>query len=167
MTESEKQPLEGSASLVSRIAWAKDHADWYRRKKREKQRLSMLFRYPAALLLAMGGILPVLPINTAFEKFEIGYLMLLAGGGLLLVDQALGFSKSWVRFMTTAILIENEIEVFKCVSSVGVSTETPIKEATRAADFTKRIGAMVLAETRGWASDFDRGFAELKASGKS
>jgi len=95
------------------ITAAYKNINWYRTKKKLKQQLSHLIRCTALFLLILGSLCPLLPQENRFDVSRYGYVLLAAGGSLILFDKLFGLSSSWMRFMAAAEELEALLDVFR------------------------------------------------------
>jgi len=133
------------------IRWGLKQANWYRRKKQEKQIKSWICRVPATILVVVSGVAPLLGGLWGADLTKLGYVGLLVGGGLFLTDRLFGFSKSWIRSIRTALLIEAEITLFE----VSIA-ESQIDESAKLQSFVISINRIVMEETDAWIADLDQ-----------
>jgi hypothetical protein len=157
--------------FTDRIRVAQTYISWYRRKKDGKKRFSLLLRIAALGLLGAGGIAPLLGLIGPTKLSGFGYPLLAAGGGIFLLDNMLGISTSWMRFMATAVKLEAALDEFRVKwASIELlngqfSDSSKIVEPLTelASEFTSTIHKLVDEETRGWITEFSSSSNELKA----
>src|SRR5262249_36068460 len=88
-------------------AGAIDAYSWYLREKEKKSRASKVLRISAVVAIALGSTIPVLALVLAPpRKAEWGFVVLALGAAILLLDRAFGFSRSWARYVATAMEIK-------------------------------------------------------------
>jgi len=161
-------PAEGRALtrdfVEDRLAFARGHANWYRRKKRSAQFTSKALRLTSIGLLTLGGIVPLLSQAGVIVKSEAGYILLALGGACLLADRIFGISAGWARYMVAAMDIEGLAENFRA-SVVEIeskaSTDGPDAIMRLCAEFTENIVTIVCSETGMWVKEFSNGRDEL------
>lgn len=150
--------------VADRLAFARGHAMWYRRKKIRVQFLSKALRSAAIGFLATGGLVPLLAQVGVPVAPSVGYILLAIGGSCLLADRIFGVSAAWARYMVAAIDIEALSEAFR--ASV-VAAESSANEDSRAAiiqlcrDFTDNVCIIVNSETKIWVQEFNNSRDEL------
>ncbi|WP_187829412.1 SLATT domain-containing protein [Labrys sp. KNU-23] len=167
-------PVEGPTLVrdfvADRLAFARTHSEWYRRKKKTVQIFSKALRLAAIGLLAVGGVVPLMAQVDIPIAPNAGYILLAIGGSCLLADRIFGVSAAWARYMVAAIDIETLSETFR--ASV-VATESSAGEDRRLAimqlckSFTDDICAIVSSETKVWVQEFDNARDELGRMAKS
>jgi hypothetical protein len=139
-----------------------DNANWYRRKKAPRQTISLWIRFFSLVLAFAGGLCPLLPSNSRLPDLQpYGYLLLGAGGGLLLFDKLFGISSAWMRFVHAALEIEACMHAFR-MEWIKARAILPISEGGAslgplcaiASQTLSRIDAIVQRETAEWESEF-------------
>jgi hypothetical protein len=143
--------------------------DWYFKEKTSKARWSKSIRISSVLLGIAGALLPILALIVGKGlSGEWGFVPLVIGAGVVLLDRAFGFSASWTRYMTAAAAIERRVGGLQLEwthMQVGFS-RVPNDEDTRAAvellqRFLDEVGEIVERETQDWARDFNAQSSEL------
>lgn len=155
---------EISSLRNDRIEFAKRHAEWYRRKKKSKQRFSVVFRSAALMLGSIGGVWPIIVPRAAEDQY-VGYVFIAISGALILADRMFGISSSWMRYMIAALEIEERLELFVLdmdALAVREAQSSPVA-FDLARQFTSDICAIVKGETSRWLADFEAGLAEVRA----
>jgi hypothetical protein len=156
-----------------RLAFANVHIEWYRRKKRQKKVLSIWMRVASLLLVATGGMCPLIANFVAYPMADYGYFLLATGGALLLLDRLLGISSSWIRFMKAAQKIESTVELFRLnLASVISRFESPEPSHRHeilelAKQFTIEIETVIELETKEWEREFSGAVADLEHKSSS
>lgn len=161
-------PAEGTTLVrdfvADRLAFARAHASWYRRKKRRVQNLSKVTRFTAISFLVLGGIMPLLDQAGISVAPNAGYVLLAIGGACLLADRIFGISAGWARYMVAAIDIEALAEAFRASVVATESAEGQNADAAimkLCSTFTHDICAIVSSETKVWVQEFNNGREEL------
>lgn len=168
------EPDLAAASLADLYRWACSHAlaaiQWYLDKKASNARASRSLRLAAILLVTAGGALPVLV--TTFDQdtalFGLGYLLLGAAAGCVAVDRFFGISTAWMRYLTTEVTLQRELQRFQ-VAWARLSVRcAPVPSATEIDEHLALLGAFVdrvseemAAETKAWVEEFRGSLAEL------
>ena len=183
---------------LNTLSWTSDHAleslnavhlyveqqaqsaiDWYYRKKRTKALASRWLRLTAIILATIGGLIPLvisLPIvnkEWALEKW--GYAVFGAAAGCIALDKFFGFSTGWVRYISTAQSIQNELYKFqldwaRAMSRLAgaVPNSAQIEEFLQLAkDFSSRVMQEVTQETQQWIVEFQSSLADLEKTTKA
>lgn len=161
-------PIAGASlprDFVSdRLAFARGHANWYRRKKRGLQFISKTLRLFAIAFITAGGIVPLLAQTGLPVPAEFGYVLLALGGACLLADRIFGVSSGWARYMVAAMDIEGLAEVFRARAvelESGSSPDCADLIMSLCKDFTVSINEVISAETDVWVKDFSNSRDEL------
>jgi hypothetical protein len=148
------------------VAAAGRNISWYRTKKKPTQRLCLFVRCAALLLAIVGGLCPLLP---KLDASRYGYILLAAGGGLLLFDKLFGLSSSWMRFMAAAQEIEALLDEFrvdwaseksKLTTPATTSDGDPRYQLIR--DFLVGMHAIIQRETNEWKAEFQKGVVHFE-----
>jgi SMODS and SLOG-associating 2TM effector domain 2 len=151
-------------------------SSWYRQKKRSRQIISVLVRLASLSLLLLGGLCPLIPLGLlTFNPQAYGYLLLAAGGGLLLFDRLFGISSSWMRYMIATQQIELTLELFRISwlkiqviqRGAGESEVDALPFLSLASDTLLSIGEIVQSETREWTNEFQSNVAYLASMAES
>jgi hypothetical protein len=151
------------------VAAAERNIDWYRSKKAPKQRLSLVVRCTALLLAIVGGLCPLFSEMSKIDLSRYGYILLAAGGGLLLFDKLFGLSSSWMRFMGAAQEIEALLDAFR-VDWASEKARLITPETTSASDprfqltkeFLINMHAVIERETNEWKAEFQKGVVHFE-----
>jgi len=148
------------------VARAQTAIDWYRRKKRPRQTLSLWIRFVALCLIFFGGLCPLVPssLSGSININSYGYLLLAAGGGLVLFDKLFGVSSAWMRFMSTAQELEAQLDAFRVEWSAQAVLAVKREQQESRVDprfeliqhFLANLHAAVGRETNEWKTEFNK-----------
>ncbi|MBZ5511960.1 MAG: SLATT domain-containing protein [Acidobacteriia bacterium] len=147
--------------------------NWYLREKRPKAMASRFLRLMAIGLATAGGLIPLITSLPAVAKLGLdkwGYVALGAAAACLALDKFFGFSTGWVRYISTAQSIQDDLYGFqidwaRAMSKIGGASPTPaqIDEFLQMAkDFSSRVMKMVSQETQQWVVEFQSNLADLE-----
>jgi hypothetical protein len=164
LAEGDPKPTELRTLYGYAIAAAERNINWYRTKKRPKEHLSRILRCAALLLAIVGGLCPLLPEISKIDPGRYGYILLAAGGGLLLFDKLFGLSSSWMRFIAAAQEIEALLDTFrvdwasektKLIAPAATSGNDPRFQLIK--EFLANMHAVIERETNEWKLEFQKG----------
>lgn len=157
---------------------AHDAIDWYYHKKGSKAFVSRSMRILAIVLATIGGLIPILVnlprIQTAWQLEKWGYVALGVAAACLALDKFFGSSTGWVRYITTAQCIQNDLYSFqldwaRSMSRLGglAPTASQIDDFLQLArSFIGRVMEAVTHETQQWVAEFQSNMAELDKATK-
>ena len=163
-----------TGSLVALYDWATAHTltavGWYLAKKSGKARASRWLRLAAILLVTAGGGFPVLV--TTFGRDDsmlgVGYILLAAAAGCVAVDRFFGISTAWMRYLTTELALQRELQRFHLEWATLSATCGPRLDQDEIAahlalltKFVDRVSAEMAAETKAWVDEFRGSLTEL------
>lgn len=165
------------------LAKVEDAVGWYRCKRRGYRVWAKGLRGLATVLVVFGGLVPFLvllgsgddaPLKAVSINPNLGYLLFALAGGLLAINRYLGISSAWIRYIGTALKLEQAQEQFqldwiqKLAAMGGEPKGTKDVEALVAElrSFLDRINTIIHTETQTWAHEFERdlGLLEKAAS---
>jgi SMODS and SLOG-associating 2TM effector domain 2 len=170
------QAPEVMTSLDALFRWVEagaiDAYSWYLREKEKKSRASKALRISAVVAIALGSMIPVLALILGPHlNAEWGFVVLAFGAAILLLDRAFGFSRSWARYVATAMEIKTVLTraqlawARRCAtgSGAGPGTDgTAVAEAlTEIEELARQVGELIKQETAEWASEVHDSLAEL------
>jgi hypothetical protein len=151
------------------VATAERNIDWYRTKKKPKQQLSHSVRCTALLLAIVGGLCPLLPEVSKIDVSRYGYILLAAGGGLILFDKLFGLSSSWMRFMVAAQEMEALLDAFrvdwaseKSKLNTPATTSDSDPRFQLIKDIFANMHAIIERETNEWKAEFQKGVVHFE-----
>lgn len=168
------EPERAAASLAELYDWACNHTieavHWYLGKKAIKAKASRRLRLAAILLVTAGGGFPV--VVTTFDRSNallgVGYLLLGAAAGCVAVDRFFGISTGWMRYLTTELALQRELQRFhvdwaKLSARAGTTLSAAEIEAhlTLLGEFVERVSDEMAAETKAWVDEFRGSLTEL------
>jgi hypothetical protein len=149
-------------------AGAIDAYSWYLREKEKKSRASKALRISAVAAIALGGTIPVLALILGPRlNAEWGFVVLALGAAILLLDRAFGFSRSWARYVATAMEIKAVLTRAQ-LRWARRSLVGPEPDGTAVADalaeieeLARQVGELINQETAEWAREVHDSLAEL------
>lgn len=163
-----------AGSLVALYEWATVHTlaavHWYLGKKRSKARASRWLRLAAILLVTAGGGFPVLVTTFGSDDslLGVGYILLAAAAGCLAIDRFFGISTAWMRYLTTELTLQRELQRFqvewaklsaRCGPTLSIAEITEHLNLLGA--YVDRVSDEMAAETKAWVEEFRGSLTEL------
>lgn len=156
---------------------------WYLRRKRWPAFLSRTTRHLAVLLFVFGSLMPLLgslelswvpsqaKIGVAYAG-NLGYVLLAFAGALVIADRFLGFSTTWMRFMTTQMAMQRELEGFQLQWMLWhlQNTEAPLsadavnKAIALLVGLQNKVANLVDQEFQTWLTQFQQELAALQVA---
>ncbi|MEE4359880.1 MAG: SLATT domain-containing protein [Desulfococcaceae bacterium] len=146
---------------------AADAFNWYATEKKRKRRWVKSLRFLVILLLALGGIIPILTeifkSPAGIPLFSPGWasVLMAAGGALVLFDRFFGLSSGWMRYTDAMMKIRVAMNIFDLeIADAKISAgEFPghenLKQVTeRCRLLVNDVNSIVLEETRKWDNEF-------------
>jgi hypothetical protein len=177
----------GSLAKVLRDveAAAKSATDWYWAEKGPKARASRFIQAASVILTVSAGLVPV-----ALELLSKAYkgdgawwstglwatVLVGVAAGLLGLDRAFGFSTAWARYVIAATEITQRLAEFRmdwlALSATTSQTTPPSAEQVaallqKAKEFRMAVEAVVVQETKDWATEFQNNLAQLEKDVKA
>src|SRR4051812_11457226 len=166
--------VDVAASLATLNRYVEDQAQdqirWYWDKKRSQAAMSMRLRFVAIILVAFGGLVPILkatlPVTLTarfpFDFGQSGYLLIGLAAGCMALDRYFGYSTAWIRYVTTAMAIEKSLEEFRLdwtrqMAILRGASPTPEQLTTliqTCGGFSLAIRSQVEQETKAWVVEF-------------
>jgi SMODS and SLOG-associating 2TM effector domain 2 len=155
---------------------------WYDKRASHVKNLSRITRLCAIWLGVLGGLCPLLPDSFLLTPFlpyfedsrttatGSGLVFFVIAGGCLLLDQAFGFSTSWMRYRLA------ELRLGKLIRTFAVEVDSELAKcggkrlpADRADIILARLKAFVaevenrkIEETETWVSEFKAGLLQIE-----
>lgn len=175
---------EAHASLAELKAYASAEAIqaqlWYMRNRRVKSVAGRGLRIAAILLTTIGGIVPFITTTGLADAeakndwSQAGYIFLGLAAGSIALDRFFGFSSGWIRYMTTALVLQRLITEFE-MDWVALNAHLPTDQhdptkrellLRRIQVFLIRVREEVERETAEWAAEYRSNLIELEKSAK-
>lgn len=174
------------ASLKQLVSYAESNANaaisWYYEKKLFKAWTSRVLRLLTILAAALGALIPLMVSTGWFAKGtaddalrslqlnQYGYLCIGLAAFFLALDRFSASSTSWMRYVTTAMALQTEVEKFRFDwerLTAPLAGRTPDGEILlsllkRVTDFSVAVRALVENETKAWVGEFQTNLAELQ-----
>ena len=135
---------------------------WYLREKRVQARWSRLLRLAVILLVAVGGLIPLLhAANPGLIASEWGYVLLAGAAGCALLDRFFGFSGSWMRYMRAEFALQGILSDFQHTWTATLARQASGQPSATERDHllelireaSIRTRELIRAETEAWISD--------------
>ena len=152
-------------------AKAIDAIDWYIKRKQIKSIGSKILRIGAILFILIGAMLPILKgIDwLQLEDCHYGYIALALAGTCIVIDKFMGFSSSWMRYMTTGISLQKALIDFQTdwmLMWAEVTDNTPTVEQQRRLlqrikSFRLKIITEIERETQLWTNEFQSNLSQM------
>jgi hypothetical protein len=157
-----------------------DAADWYVKKKRPKQRMAYTLRLWAIIITAAAGVIPIVANVWTDEGVPrvppgIASALLLLSATLVLLDQFLGASSGWMRYMKAHMNIKRLLERLEFDFAIQRSTwqgKPPTNAQAQQSlaqlkSVAARISDIVINETNEWAAEFKSALRQIEESEKA
>jgi hypothetical protein len=155
--------------------WADEYArqaiDWYLGEKKRKARWSRSLRMLAAILLTLGGTVPLAALTAGRPALgNWGFVLIGLAAGALAYDRFSGYSSAWLRYMATAISLRAQLSDFQLEWSgwmAALDAGEPSAEDVRSMidivkPFMRGINETIGSETQSWLAEFSTNLSELK-----
>lgn len=163
---------------------AKSATDWYWTEKGPKARASRFIQAASVILTVSAGLVPVAiellsKYQNKAEWWATGLwatILVGAAGGLLGLDRAFGFSSAWARYVLAATEITRRLAEFRMdwltLSAVASQNMPPSADQVaallqKAKEFRLAVEAIVVQETKDWATEFQNNLAQLEKDVKA
>lgn len=157
---------------------------WYYNKKKPKALMSWYLRLLAILFTGAGGLVPFAAsfgnpdIQLGPFKFpfgQLGYLLLATAAGFILFDRYFGFSTGWMRYITTAMMLERALGEFRLEWArlrARQAGQTPTAEQVDmliqlCKGFSLTVRTLVEQETQQWVAEFQSNLSQLERSARA
>ena len=148
---------------------ADSNIQWYQTYRKVKGFWSKLIRIFAIILLVGSTLIPYFSFIFDREKklIYIGYILAGIGAGFLLIDRYYGFSNSWVRFVLTAMDLENMRNLFVenwqvlYLSNLPLTIDGFRRMLNSMIKFHEVFNSTIRTETEAWAKDFQQNMKDL------
>ncbi len=154
---------------------------WYLTKKNPKKTASVALRGVAIIFTSIGGLIPLIsPAKGDFllwgiQLNQFGYICLLIAASCVGFDKFFGLSSSWMRFMSTSLILEKHLQDFQLEWSLlqlqyrnqqDQSFELTGQMIDRLREFSFMVNALVEKETKEWILEFQTNLAQLENNTK-
>ncbi len=173
---------ELDSSLSALHQYVEDQAqkaiEWYWDHKRLKARISMVLRFVAIILFALGGLVPIVKATLPaaaiakipFDFGQSGYLLIGVAAGCMGLDRFFGYSTGWIRYVTTAMALEKSLEEFRLewtrnMAKMRGASPTPeqLELLIQTSEtFSLAIKSQVEQETKAWVVEFQTNLSQLE-----
>ena len=165
---------------LASLAWLFDYATgeaeaavgWYQRKKIPKKRGAVVIRAISVVIATVAGILPLMSqlAGASIIPPALASVALALGVALLALDKYFGFSRAWMRYVTTDLRIQQLLNEFRFdweTARIGYEATDPDVEGTRAMvkllrGFVSSLRTAIRDETNEWVRDFTTSLGELE-----
>ena len=137
------------------------------------RRSAQALRFLAVMFSIAAGLIPLLANIDRLKDYvdlSYGYLFAAVAGSCIAINQFLGLSKAWIRYMDTSMTLKSEGNEFQnnyarlLLENKGEDTLKLLDEILK---FVKKTDELVLDETRKWAKAFEHDLALLAGSLKA
>jgi len=176
-------PGDPAASLQELYTYSESQAQraigWYYSRKARKAAFSSWSRLLTIVLTALGGLIPILSAllyrdsTSQLARLSLnqwGYLAVGLAGLSLALDRFYGASSGWMRYITTASVLETLVEEFrfdwiKLQAALGVAPtamDNVVACLDRLRTFSLAIRAQVEKETQAWVTEFQNTLSQLE-----
>jgi hypothetical protein len=170
------------------VETAKDAIGWYLINKVPQKRWARTIRLAAIFFTTIGGLIPLIAASKVLtmwtvsttnsngaagtigiEFSQFGYVALALAGACILLDKYFGFSSAWIRYLTTATMLQRLLHEF-CLDWAALDVcregQAPQFESLlrRAQTFITRVRTEVEKETADWAAEYRTNLAEMEKS---
>ncbi|MDW9629155.1 SLATT domain-containing protein [Sinorhizobium meliloti] len=162
------------------FAYAQRAVDWYLDRKKWKRLGARGTRFLALVLALLAGLVPLVgEINESNGMPALnplwGSVALVLAAGAVAIDRLFGFSSGYMRYLSTAMILEGLAHDFSVEWQLRRATMTGLEpnaahiqegiEACRR--FCASIGKAVQSETESWVQEFTSTLAEIDKSAKA
>ncbi len=165
-----------AAVYTHTVETAKDAIAWYLINKVPQKRWARTTRFVAILFTAVGGLIPLIAASrvlatwtASIELSQFGYVSLALAGACIGLDKYFGYSSAWIRYLTTATLLQRLLHEF-CLDWAALDVcregQAPQFEPMlrRVQTFITRIRSEMEKETADWAAEYRSNLAEMEKS---
>jgi hypothetical protein len=155
---------------------ANEIINWYIERKNPVARNARALRFMAIVFAAFGGLIPfivgsgLLPKIVGLDWTQIGYISLGIAASCIALDRFFGFSSSWIRYITTSIVLQKHLAEFQydwaVLSSKAVGNEFNPDMCEnmlrRVQTFMLKILTELEKEAADWAAEYRSNLAEME-----
>jgi SMODS and SLOG-associating 2TM effector domain 2 len=157
---------------------AEQNRDWYDKRARAMGKVSRRLRLSAVGLGVLGGLCPLVPAILVEKTFgepaattvsQLGFVLFALAAAAVVLDQAFGYSSSWMRSRLA------ELELGKLIGSFQIEVRSALACASeklpadkargllaRVAEFAANADDIVVRETQTWISEFKAGLLQVE-----
>jgi len=154
---------------------------WYLKKKRPKQLGARWLRLGAIMATAIAGLIPVwiqmYPKDGGAPPFPPAWasVAVAVAAVLIVLDQFLGCSTGWMRFILTEMRIRRILEIFRFdweAEKAAWKDQSPTQDQTQkmlslAKSFVTEVQTLVEGETSAWAEEFKSSLKQIEEAAKA
>lgn len=167
--------LEGLFQFVN--GRVKDAIDWYLKSKRSKKRWAILLRVISILLVFAAALLPILSQVILDKKGEQiimpawASVALVLAGLFVALDRFLGYSSSWIRYISTELRLQTLLDKFQVewqcerskLKATGPEDQQRQTLCAMAKEFIQQADKLILEETNTWIIEFQSALKQINA----
>lgn len=151
-----------------------DNISWYTKSARNRKTWAQRLRFFALILLGIGTVVPIM-IDLIQQRTgesipaSIASLFLATGTGLIIFDRYMGYSTSWMNFISTEMTLKTKLDHFRYeweLQRIALEGKAPTSE--QASMFVnlclamrREVNGMLEQETRRWMEEFQRNMKML------
>lgn len=157
---------------------AEQNRDWYDKRARAMGKVSQRLRLSAVGFGVLGGLCPLIPAilverifgeSTATTISQMGFVLFALAAAAVVLDQAFGYSSSWMRSRLA------ELELGKLIGSFQIEVRSALACApeklaadnakgllARLTEFAANADDIVVRETQTWISEFKAGLLQVE-----
>lgn len=156
--------------------WAEGNArevmEWYLLEKKRKARWSRNLRLLAAVLVTLGGAIPLAALTANRPVLgNWGFVLIAVAAGCLAYDRFAGYSSAWLRYMATATILRAqliEFQLLRCRLMAALrGSEPPADDIMEMVDavrsFIRATNESIQGETESWLAEFNANLSDLKS----
>lgn len=164
------------ASLKELFGWAEDNSqaaiEWYLSEKKRKARWSRGLRILAAILITLGGAIPLAALTASRAALgNWGFVSIALAAGCMAYDRFAGYSSAWLRYMAAATNLRAQLSEFQLSWSRWMavlgdeepSTENTLIMIDAIRSFTQAVNETIRDETQSWLAEFNANLSDLKS----
>jgi SMODS and SLOG-associating 2TM effector domain 2 len=162
---------------------AEQNRDWYDKRARAMGKVSRRLRLSAIGFGVLGGLCPLVPAilveeifgkSTATTISQLGFVLFALAAAAVVLDQAFGYSSSWMRSRLAELELGRLIGSFQLEVRSALacaSDKLPADNAkgllNRVTEFAANADDIVVRETQTWISEFKAGLLQVEQISRS
>ena len=162
---------------------AEQNRVYYDGKARKAGAMSRRLRVWAVILGVAGGLCPLMPVSllekivgepAAAAVSSFGFVFFALAAAAVLLDQAFGYSSSWMRSRLAELELARLVSAFRIevVSALAcgperVAADDARRTLARVAAFADDINGAALRETQAWVAEFKAGLLQIEHIARS